>query len=1053
MKNQLRFKAVLVLLVSILLLSAQAFAASVTGKVTCSNTGQPVNGAMVIIVGQGGPFTTMTDVNGNYSASTLTQGKTYTITVTKQTYQSSVTTFPVAAAVNTVPTIPIAFNSFNFQGGFIGANSWDFYIKSATWGGASFPLLAGDEIAIFDDVTDIMVGVLVLNQAITGSNPLQDVYKLTAYSKLADESDGFIVGHSPYLRVLRGLTYSDKLPLSDANYDAYIGSLYMGLTFPPSYEASVLKNLAFTGTHSYSTSTVGGTIHTSLPPPTTVDGADVSVGGLHTVCDALGAYSIGGLWIGNQYEVKASKPSVGSAKSGVFTLTISTPPIDLSLDGFPGSLTGKVMLKGIGAGIPDVTVTAVGPVTYTLHTNSGGDYTIKEAVAGTYVITAVKDNFVTNAVNNVVVVKGVTTTANIELSYNSPYSLANTNYDPQKIWTLYLSEATIDGSPLQAGDMIAFYSVSTSNYPCGIYTLTEPLNSSQATSHPLTAFAYVATATTGSPTVIIADEFPGWNFNDTYTFQCFDFSKGTYGDLKTVSIVPTTNSYNSNTNCPGVYDKFSVVKLQFVTTKGALTGNVYDGTSNPVNQPLAGVTVTAAISTHTCTGTTVTDAAGHYELFNLIPNNYPSETYSVVFSLPGRTTQTASCNITAAGTTIVNMTMSASGFAKTQKIALKPGINWVSSNVNPSNASMLDVVNTRSQITDGELDFVKNSAGAFTYYNGTWVNDIGNWIPTEGYVFKMDQTFITGTKTLTVAGTLMDPTTAIPLTFTTTSNPKFISFLPESPMDADHAFDLIKDKLVSVRNSAGKMFWIVNSAWVNNIGNLKPGEAYLVQVNADVNFTYPISKSMVEELDNTATHYLVSGNPANNVYTIYLQFSGFNAGDEIAVLDGNTVVGATKLVNGGEYNNPVAIFSTLANGNGYKVGDRIDIKAWDASANKEYFVNYTMLPKVGAYTGLTFPSGDHVISFANVVRVPAGVNDNADVTFEIYPNPAHDYMRIVANSEISKVSLLNVLGQTVLERTINAKETRLDIGGTQPGVYIVKLEADGKTVTQKVFVK
>ena len=1054
MKNQLRFKAVLVLLVSILLLSAQAFAGSVKGTVFNFNTTQPVNGAMVVITGQGGPFTLMTDVKGNFAASTLAAGKTYTVTITKQTFKSTVTFFIATSGLSDLGTISLPFNKFNFQGGFIGANTWDFYIQSVTFGGT---VQSGDEIAVLDN--GLIVGVLVIDTPPSSSNPnpFQDIYKLTAYSVLADGTPGFTPGDVPTFRFIdaSAMKVSSDLTLSSSNYIKLIGSNYMGLSFPSTYQASVVNLTGFSSMIGFSPHSIYGTI--SVTSPANPDSIDVSAGGIHTYTDASGAYTLGGFWDGN-YTVKATKPGVGSNHMNI-TISGADYSASFSLNGFPGSISGKVLLKDIGAGIPGITVTAVGPATYTATTNSGGDYHIDEAVAGTYIVNGINQGIYTfTSTTNVVVTLGKSTTANVVGIYAPKFTFLNNNYDPTQIWTIYLAEATLDGQPLEPGDMIGFVSPSGVTNYSGIYQLTEQLNSAGAFNHPLTAFAAVATITT--PTVTPA--FPGWTGGATFSFSCYDFTKGILGTLQQIVPVATSGAYPSVTTCPLVTDQFSVMKLRFVSQTGILTGNVWDGTSNPPNQPLPGVTVTVGKPGQSSV-TTQTDAAGHYEIYALSPSNYPTVVYTVQFTKTNYLSQSASANITAAGTTIVNGTMSGASYVKTQTIALKPGINWVSSNVNPTNSSFTGTggILGSSGISSSDLYWVRNSLGKFTScmpdagtITCTWVNDIGNWQITEGYVFNMQP--LTA-DSLRIGGTAIDPTTPIPLVFTPTTdinNPEFISFLPQDPMDASHAFDAIKTTgLVNVRNSAGKMLWQVGSNWVNNIGNLKPGEAYLVQVSAPITFIYPTSKSVVEEMDNTATHFLVSGNPANNVYTIYLQFSNFNAGDEIAILDGNTVVGATKLVNGGEYNNPVAIFSTLANGNGYKVGDRIDIRAWDASANKEYFVNYTMLPKTGAYTGLTYPSGDHVYSFANILRVPAGVNDNADVTFEIYPNPAHDYLRIVANSEISKVSLLNVLGQTVLERTINAKETRLEIGGTQPGVYIVKLEADGKTVTQKVFVK
>jgi hypothetical protein len=70
----------------------------------------------------------------------------------------------------------------------------------------------------------------------------------------------------------------------------------------------------------------------------------------------------------------------------------------------------------------------------------------------------------------------------------------------------------------------------------------------------------------------------------------------------------------------------------------------------------------------------------------------------------------------------------------------------------------------------------------------------------------------------------------------------------------------------------------------------------------------------------------------------------------------------------------------------------------------------------------------------------------------IHPNPASNQLSIVANGEIQKVSVYNLLGQKIVSKQPNSNMTTLQISEFQKGVYIVKTIVAGKESTSK-FIK
>lgn len=75
-----------------------------------------------------------------------------------------------------------------------------------------------------------------------------------------------------------------------------------------------------------------------------------------------------------------------------------------------------------------------------------------------------------------------------------------------------------------------------------------------------------------------------------------------------------------------------------------------------------------------------------------------------------------------------------------------------------------------------------------------------------------------------------------------------------------------------------------------------------------------------------------------------------------------------------------------------------------------------------------------------VVDCSTGVNDitrNAGIT--VYPNPASDVITIKAVENVTKVQVMNLLGQEVYSSNGNGKETIVDLKGQPSGTYIVKV--------------
>jgi hypothetical protein len=70
---------------------------------------------------------------------------------------------------------------------------------------------------------------------------------------------------------------------------------------------------------------------------------------------------------------------------------------------------------------------------------------------------------------------------------------------------------------------------------------------------------------------------------------------------------------------------------------------------------------------------------------------------------------------------------------------------------------------------------------------------------------------------------------------------------------------------------------------------------------------------------------------------------------------------------------------------------------------------------------------------------------------EIYPNPVRDILTVKAEN-ISDVVVYNTLGQKVFAGSFDTSEVSINLEQFDSGIYLVKVIADGKEMTQKISV-
>jgi uncharacterized protein (TIGR02145 family) len=371
--------------------------------------------------------------------------------------------------------------------------------------------------------------------------------------------------------------------------------------------------------------------------------------------------------------------------------------------------------------------------------------------------------------------------------------------DPtSSIYTLYIGEATLNSIDLESGDEIAIFD---GEIMVGVFTLNQVCTPDNQFDNDLWAFKELLSG-------------PGYTPGNPVLFRCWDESEQVEATLFEATYYDPYGCWTEPFFPPGD-GEFSMIYVNFYIG-GAIAGSVKSTLSNEV---IEGVVVKIE-------GTslqTITSNDGTYLIEEIIPRTYHITANSSRFYPQTKLAQ----QIISEDTIIIDFDLEP--IILTQTYNLESGFQFISSQIILENPDIMEVV---SEILTDDLLFIRNSDGLMLRKIGSnWVNGIGDWIETEGYLVKYN-----GTGQFSISGEIISPTTPIDLN----AGFQFVSYLPVYEMDAMDAFaSIIGEDLLFIRNSEGEMLQKIGPNWVNGIGNSVPGEAYLIKMNSDDVLIYP----------------------------------------------------------------------------------------------------------------------------------------------------------------------------------------------------------------------
>jgi len=194
------------------------------------------------------------------------------------------------------------------------------------------------------------------------------------------------------------------------------------------------------------------------------------------------------------------------------------------------------------------------------------------------------------------------------------------------------------------------------------------------------------------------------------------------------------------------------------------------------------------------------------------------------------------------------------------------------------------------------------------------------------------------------------------------------------------------------------------------------------------------------------------GNAADPVFTIYIE--GLEIGDEVAAYDGDILVGAMKINSTKDFENELAVFSTLTNGQGYKAGNPITLKVW--SDNNIVPSDFTVEAIYDSYVSDKYPVEDGEYSVVNITK---GRIEKAEETISIYPNPSDGIFNISIEGVSGKVQIkvFDVHGNDYsffeVEGTKNIITEKLDLKELAAGVYFISFTSRNLSQVEKIVIQ
>ena len=89
----------------------------------------------------------------------------------------------------------------------------------------------------------------------------------------------------------------------------------------------------------------------------------------------------------------------------------------------------------------------------------------------------------------------------------------------------------------------------------------------------------------------------------------------------------------------------------------------------------------------------------------------------------------------------------------------------------------------------------------------------------------------------------------------------------------------------------------------------------------------------------------------------------------------------------------------------------------------------------------------------SVVMISEMDADKPEIKWNVYPNPVEDVVRITGLGGCYTIKIVDTVGQVVKSIKGSSPELEIDISHKPAGMYLIKIESQGKSITRKLIKK
>ncbi len=145
-------------------------------------------------------------------------------------------------------------------------------------------------------------------------------------------------------------------------------------------------------------------------------------------------------------------------------------------------------------------------------------------------------------------------------------------------------------------------------------------------------------------------------------------------------------------------------------------------------------------------------------------------------------------------------------------------------------------------------------------------------------------------------------------------------------------------------------------------------------------------------------------------------------------------------------------------------GDEYEWSTGETTASIDVSPEETSVYTVTVFNALDFDEDSVIVEVdANCTNEeqPTIPDDQADFSFDIFPNPANDHVdiKLVGTAQLTRLYLYDITGKLIMSKRVTNESlnsstiTRLDVSALRPGMYYVKMTDVNRDLNKKLLIK